>query len=193
MPADLTGPDRPDGQAWFRADLAAYLDSLLAPELAELLGALPSSRQEPLRLGVLMVALNERLPTSTCCSRPPGSPAQGKDDVGRCGSWLATGAPPALPAGPGHAAPASRSGSGPGHTAGCRPPTRPWSGGWGRRCAATPPSGTSRPRRQRCLGGPGPPAGAGAAHPGLAGLVAARRGALALSNKQALQKGLSLG
>jgi hypothetical protein len=43
MPADLTGPDRPDGQAWFRADLAAYLDSLLAPELAELLGRCPAA------------------------------------------------------------------------------------------------------------------------------------------------------
>jgi hypothetical protein len=40
----------------------AYLDSLPVHELGELLSELPSSRQEPLQLGVLMVALNERLP-----------------------------------------------------------------------------------------------------------------------------------
>ena len=36
-------------------------------------------RDEPLRLGVLMIALNERLPTPTCCSRPRASrgPGQG--------------------------------------------------------------------------------------------------------------------
>jgi hypothetical protein len=63
MPADPTGPDRTDGQARFRADLVAYLDSLSVPQLGELLGELPSvGRQEPLQLGVLMVALNERLP-----------------------------------------------------------------------------------------------------------------------------------
>jgi hypothetical protein len=61
MPDDPIHPDQLDGQARFRADLAAYLDSLLVGELADLLGELPNSRQQPLQLGVLMVALNERL------------------------------------------------------------------------------------------------------------------------------------
>ena len=64
MPADPIHPDQLDGQARFRADLVAYLDSLPISELASCWGELPRSRQEPLGLGVLMVALNERLPDS---------------------------------------------------------------------------------------------------------------------------------
>jgi hypothetical protein len=60
-PADPIHPDQLDGDQRFRADLAAYLDSLPVSELAELLGELPSTRQQPLGLGVLMIALNERM------------------------------------------------------------------------------------------------------------------------------------
>jgi hypothetical protein len=66
MVADTRGPyftlDQHDGEQRFRADLAAYLDSLSVHELAELIGESTSSRQQPLQLGVLLVALNERLP-----------------------------------------------------------------------------------------------------------------------------------
>jgi hypothetical protein len=62
MPNDPIYPDHLGGEQRFRADLAAYLDSLPVSELAELLGELPGRRQQPLQLSVLMVALNERLP-----------------------------------------------------------------------------------------------------------------------------------
>jgi hypothetical protein len=74
MPADPTHPDQLGGEARFRADLVAYLDSLSVQELAGLLGELPSSRQEPLQLGVLMVALNERLPDAYKLLPPAGQP-----------------------------------------------------------------------------------------------------------------------
>jgi hypothetical protein len=74
MPADPVHPDQLDGQQRFRADLVAYLDSLPVGELAELLGELPSSRQQPLGLGVLMIALNERLPDSFKLLPPVGHP-----------------------------------------------------------------------------------------------------------------------
>ena len=86
MPADPTGSDRPDGEARFRADLVAYLDSLSVEELGELLGELPSvGRGEPLRLGALMIALNERLPEACSCSRPRASrgPSWETDSSGR--------------------------------------------------------------------------------------------------------------
>jgi hypothetical protein len=73
MPADPTGPARPDGETRFRADLVAYLDSLSVQELGESLGELPSvGRDEPLRLGVLMIALNERLPDAYKLLPPAG-------------------------------------------------------------------------------------------------------------------------
>jgi hypothetical protein len=78
MTADPTHPDQPDGQARFRADLVAYLDSLPVGELADLLGELPGSRQEPLQLGVLMVALNERLPDAYKLLPPAGLPGPGE-------------------------------------------------------------------------------------------------------------------
>jgi hypothetical protein len=62
MLADPVHPDQLDGEARFRADLVAYLDSLPVGELAELLGELPRSRQEPLGLGVLMIALSRGTP-----------------------------------------------------------------------------------------------------------------------------------
>jgi hypothetical protein len=74
MPHDPLHPDQLGGERRFRTDLAAYLDSLSALELAELLSELPSSRQEPLRLGVLMVALNERLPDAYKLLPPAGQP-----------------------------------------------------------------------------------------------------------------------
>jgi len=51
MPADPIHPDQLGGEARFRADLAAYLDSLPVNELDDLLGELPGSRQQPLQLG----------------------------------------------------------------------------------------------------------------------------------------------
>jgi hypothetical protein len=62
MPADPIHPDQLHGDQRFRADLVAYLDSLPVKELAELVSDLPSACQQPLGLGVLMIALNDRLP-----------------------------------------------------------------------------------------------------------------------------------
>jgi hypothetical protein len=78
MPADPIHPDQLAGQARFRADLVAYLDRLPLGELAELLGELPSSRQQPLGLGVLMVALNEWLPDGYELLPPGGHPGPGE-------------------------------------------------------------------------------------------------------------------
>jgi hypothetical protein len=47
-------------------------------ELADLLGEPPSSRQQPLQLGVLMVALNERLPDAFKLLSPAGHPGPGE-------------------------------------------------------------------------------------------------------------------
>jgi hypothetical protein len=74
MPDDPIHPEQLGGEARFRADLVAYLDSLPVHELADLLGGLPSSRQEPLQLGVLMIALNERLPDAHKLLPPAGQP-----------------------------------------------------------------------------------------------------------------------
>jgi hypothetical protein len=79
MPADPIHPDQLAGEQRFRADLAAYLDTLHVGELAEL----PSSRQQRLQLGVLLVALNERLPDAYKLLPPAGHPAAGE---GRRGS-----------------------------------------------------------------------------------------------------------
>jgi hypothetical protein len=79
MPADRIHPDWSDGQARFRADLVAYLDSLSVHQLGELLSELPNiGRDEPLRLGVLMIALNERLPDAYKLLPPAGQPGQGE-------------------------------------------------------------------------------------------------------------------
>jgi hypothetical protein len=78
MPADPVHPGELAGQARFRADLVAHLDSLPVGELAELLGDLPSSRQKPLGLGVLMIALNERLPDAYKMLPPAGHPGPGQ-------------------------------------------------------------------------------------------------------------------
>jgi hypothetical protein len=78
MPADPIHPHQLDGAARFRTDLTAYLDSLSVGELAELLGELPRSRQEPLGLGVLMIALNERLPDAYRLLPPAGHPGPGE-------------------------------------------------------------------------------------------------------------------
>jgi hypothetical protein len=78
MPADPIHPHQLDGAARFRADLTAYLDSLSVGELAELLGELPRSRQEPLGLGVLMIALNERLPDAYRLLPAAGHPGPGE-------------------------------------------------------------------------------------------------------------------
>jgi hypothetical protein len=56
----------------------AYLDSLPIGELADLLGELPRSRQEPLGLGVLMIALNERLPDGYKLLPHAGHPGPGE-------------------------------------------------------------------------------------------------------------------
>jgi hypothetical protein len=78
MPADPIHPDQLHGDQRFRADLVAYLNSLPVNELAGLLGELPSSRQQPLGLGVLMVALNERLPDAYKLLPPAGHPSPGQ-------------------------------------------------------------------------------------------------------------------
>jgi hypothetical protein len=78
MPADPIHPDQLDGEQRFRADLVAHLDSLPISELAELLSELPGSRQQPLQLGVLMVALNERLPDAFKLLPPAGHPGPGE-------------------------------------------------------------------------------------------------------------------
>jgi WhiB family redox-sensing transcriptional regulator len=72
MSADSIHPDQLGGEARFRADLLAYLDGLPVHELADLLGDLPNSRQQPLQLGVLTIALNERLPDAYRMLPPAG-------------------------------------------------------------------------------------------------------------------------
>jgi hypothetical protein len=78
MPADPIHPDQLDGPARFRADLVAYLDSLPVGEVAELLGELPSTRQQPLQLGVLIIALNEQLPDAFKLLPPASHPGPGE-------------------------------------------------------------------------------------------------------------------
>jgi hypothetical protein len=78
MPDSPIHPEQLGGEARFRADLAAFLDSLPVHELAELLGELPGSRQTRLQLGVLMVALNERLPDAYKLLPPAGHPGLGE-------------------------------------------------------------------------------------------------------------------
>jgi hypothetical protein len=95
MPADPIHPDQLGGEQRFRADLAADLDSLPVPKLAELLGELPSSRQQPLQLGVLMVAVNERLPDAYKLLPPAGHAGPGESGAARYGRWWPTAAPPA--------------------------------------------------------------------------------------------------
>jgi hypothetical protein len=56
MPDDQTRSNQRDGERPFRADLVVYLDSLPIHQLGSWLTELPSRRQEPLQLGVLMVA-----------------------------------------------------------------------------------------------------------------------------------------
>jgi hypothetical protein len=77
-PADPIHPDQLHGDQRFRVDLLAYLDSLPIGELAELLGDLPRSRQQPLGLGVLIVALNERLPDAFKLLPPARHPGPGE-------------------------------------------------------------------------------------------------------------------
>jgi hypothetical protein len=78
MPADPIHPNQLHGEARFRADLVAYLDSLPVGELAALLGELSSRRQQPLQLGVLLAALNERLPDASKLLPPAGQPGPGE-------------------------------------------------------------------------------------------------------------------
>jgi hypothetical protein len=78
MPDDPFHPDQLAGAQRFRDDLVAYLDSLPIGQLAKLLGELPSSRQQPLGLGVLMMALNERLPDAYKLLPPVGHPGPGE-------------------------------------------------------------------------------------------------------------------
>jgi hypothetical protein len=71
------GPCR-SGSALPPSTLLAYLDDLPVGQLAELPGELPSSRQQPLGLGVLLVALNERLPDAYKLLLPAGQPGPGE-------------------------------------------------------------------------------------------------------------------
>jgi hypothetical protein len=70
--------DQLDGEQRFRADLLAYLDSLPVNELVELLGDLPRSRQQPLGLAVLMIALKERLSDAYKLLAPADHPGPGE-------------------------------------------------------------------------------------------------------------------
>jgi hypothetical protein len=97
MPADPIHLDQLDGEQRFHADLVVYMDSLPVGKLAELLGELPRSRQEPLGLGVLMVALNERLPDAYKLLPPAGHPGRARAGAARCCRWSLTAAPPAQP------------------------------------------------------------------------------------------------
>jgi hypothetical protein len=94
MTADPIHPDQLGGAARFRADLVAYLDSLPVDQLADLLSKLPN-RQQPLGLGVLMVALNERLPDAYKLRPPAGQPGRARGGAARCGSWSPTARSPA--------------------------------------------------------------------------------------------------
>jgi hypothetical protein len=80
------------------------------------------------------------------CLQAAAAGAMAWDGGGRR-RWLrelsATGAPPAAPGH--HPLLSSRNGSRRGRTAARRPPTRPESGGWGRRSEATPPRGSNEP------------------------------------------------
>jgi hypothetical protein len=71
------GPCR-SGSALPPSTLLAYLDDLPVGQLAELPGELPSSRQQPLGLGVLLVALNERPPDAYKLLLPAGQPGPGE-------------------------------------------------------------------------------------------------------------------
>jgi hypothetical protein len=75
MPADPISPTISAARGRFHADLDAHhhLDTLSVGRLAELMGELPS-RKEPLQLGVLIVALNERLPDAYKLLSPTGQP-----------------------------------------------------------------------------------------------------------------------
>jgi hypothetical protein len=75
MPADPIHPDQLHGDQRFRADLVDLVASLPIGELAELLGELPRNRQQRLQLGVLMIALNERLPDAYKLLPPAGHQA----------------------------------------------------------------------------------------------------------------------
>jgi hypothetical protein len=154
MPADPVHPGQLGGQARFRADLAAYLDSLPIGELAELLGELPSTRQQPLQLGVLMIALNERLPDSYKLLPPAGHPGPGEGRRRTLRQVVADRRAPARPSTPARQRRSWPSGC---LTANSRPTYTPsaagrvWlaSGGWPRRCAPGPvtPLPLGRPPR----------------------------------------------
>jgi hypothetical protein len=150
MPADPIHPDQLDGEQRFRADLAAYLDSLPVGELAELLGELPCSRQEPLGLGVLMVALNERLPDAFKLLPPAGHPGPGEGRRRTLRQVVADrrAARAAQHAGPSASGLAERLTD---HQQQAdlnaeRARAARWaSGGWPRQCAAGPPTPIRRP------------------------------------------------
>jgi hypothetical protein len=94
MPADPIHPDQLGGAARFRADLVAYLDSLPLDQLADPLSELPN-RQQPRGLGVLMVALNERLPDAYKLLPPAGQPGPSEGGAARYGNWSPTARSPA--------------------------------------------------------------------------------------------------
>ena len=156
MPADPIHPDQLDGEQRFHADLVAYLDSLPVGKLAELLGELPRSRQEPLGLGVLMVALNERLPDAYKLLPPAGHPCPGEGRAARCCRWSLTAAPPA---------PASTR----------TRQRRGWPRGWPTACRPTcTPSAPGRARWASGRWPSRPPAARSTMPPGRAGRAGAR-------------------
>jgi len=154
MPTEPTHPDQLGGEARFRADLVAYLHSLPVHKLVDLLGELPSSRQEPLQLDVLMIGLNERLPDAFKLLPPAGQPAQARGGAARYGRWSPTAAPRAPAVTPARHRRGWPSSGGP--TVSGRPsstsarPVRARSpnGGWRKRCAPGPPTDQAAGRQE---------------------------------------------
>jgi hypothetical protein len=151
MPGLIDPADRPDPAERFRADLAGYLCERSGPELATPLQRLPDQVKAD-----LIMELAERGPS--WLRLPPTWPGHPDQEFTRRRSLREVMADrrtarAARRTGP-HPAARSRTGWPPARTAACRPPTRAGSGGWARRCAATPQDGTSRRsgrRRTRSL------------------------------------------
>jgi hypothetical protein len=88
MTADPIHPDQLHGQARFRADLVAYLDSLSVGELAELLGELPRSSRWGWGAHVRAErAATRRLPA--VAARRPSRPRHADARASRLAGWLA--------------------------------------------------------------------------------------------------------
>jgi hypothetical protein len=164
MPTDPSHPHQLAGAQRFRADLVAYLDTLPV-------GELPSSRQQLLGLGVLLVALNERLPDAYKLLPSAGHPGPGQGRrrslrevvADRCAAR--TGRHPNAPASGLAEWLADRQQQADLHAE--RAGRARWaSGGWPRRCASGPATPTRRPAtRSAATLRPNRPTGSATASP----------------------------